>query len=85
MALSFPGGYGRPPFFHITNQQIFLPVAPDSNKDYERLKKNASGSIITKEVYMDNHSDIISTLVGGAMLLLVLFTGFVFIASWIFS
>lgn len=34
---------------------------------------------------MNEHSDIISTLVGGAMLLLVLFTGFVFVATWIFS
>ena len=34
---------------------------------------------------MNEHSDIISTLVGGAMLLLVLFTGFVCIAAWIFS
>ena len=60
-------------------------MAPVCNKDYERLKFFASSSIITKEVYMNEHSDIISTLVGGAMLLLVLFTGFVFVAAWIFS
>lgn len=34
---------------------------------------------------MNDHSDIISTLVGGAILLLVLFTGFVCIAALAFS
>ena len=34
---------------------------------------------------MNNHSDIISTLVGGAMLIFITFTAFVFIATWIFS
>ena len=34
---------------------------------------------------MNNHSDIISTLVGGAILTLITFTAFVFIATWIFS
>jgi len=34
---------------------------------------------------MNNHSDIISTFVGGAVLLLVLFTGFVFVAALAFS
>lgn len=34
---------------------------------------------------MNNHGDTISTLVGGAILLLVLFTGFVFVATLAFS
>ena len=34
---------------------------------------------------MNNHGDTISTLVGGAILLLVLFTGFVFGAARAFS
>jgi len=34
---------------------------------------------------MNNHGDTISTLVGGAILLLVLFTGFVFVAALAFS
>lgn len=34
---------------------------------------------------MNEHSDIISTLVGGAILLLIGFTTFVMLATWIFS
>jgi len=34
---------------------------------------------------MNQHSDIISTLVGGTMLLILGFIGFVFVATWIFS
>ena len=34
---------------------------------------------------MNEHSDIISTLVGGAILLLIGFATFVMLSTWIFS
>jgi hypothetical protein len=33
----------------------------------------------------NDHGDIISTFVGGAVLIFISFTAFVFIATWIFS